>query len=48
MQRLENFSKNYTNSYRLNIEDLYNENKAIGTKVTIDISTQETYSLKTA
>ena len=47
-QRLENFSKNYTNCYRLNIEDLYNENVAIGTKVTIDIPIKETYTLKTA
>jgi len=47
-QRLENFSKNYTNCYRLTIEDLYNENVAIGTKVTIDIPIKETYTLKTA
>lgn len=47
-QRLENFSKNYTNSYRLNIEDLYEKNIATGTRVTIDIPTKDTFKLKTA
>lgn len=47
-QRLENFAKNYTNSYKLNIEDLYSNEEAIGTRVIIDIPTKEAYSLKTA
>ncbi|AUC82672.1 tetratricopeptide repeat protein [Lacinutrix sp. Bg11-31] len=47
-QRLEHFSKNYTNSYKLNIEDLYNNGKPIGTKVIIEIPIKETHGLKTA
>ncbi|WP_299884875.1 tetratricopeptide repeat protein [uncultured Lacinutrix sp.] len=47
-QRLENFSKHYTQSYKLKIEDLYNDNLASGTKVTIDIPTKEIHRLKTA
>jgi tetratricopeptide (TPR) repeat protein len=47
-QRLENFSKNYTNSFRLNIEDLYTNEVAIGTKVTIEIPLKEIHGLKTA
>lgn len=36
--RLANFSKGFTNSYKIDIEDLYNEtNKAIGTKVVVQI-----------
>lgn len=47
-QRLENFSKNYTNSFNLNVEDLYNGKDALGTKVTIDIPTSLIQKLKTA
>jgi len=47
-QRLENFSKHYTNSYKINIEDLYENNVPSGTKVTIDIPTNEITKLKTA
>ena len=36
--RLANFSKGFTNSYKIDIEDLYNEtNTAIGTKVVVQI-----------
>lgn len=45
-QRLENFYKNYTNSYKLNIEDLSKNNKAIGTKVTIEIPIKQIRGLK--
>jgi len=47
-QRLYNFSKNYANSYKLDIEDLYDNNQAIGTKITIEIPYKEVYGLKTA
>jgi len=47
-QRLANFSRHYTNSYKLNIEDLHEKNEAQGTRVIIDIPTKETYKLKTA
>ncbi|WP_452223997.1 tetratricopeptide repeat protein [Lacinutrix chionoecetis] len=47
-QRLENFSKHYTNSYKLRIEDLYEDGIASGTKVTIEIPTKEVHRLKTA
>lgn len=47
-QRLENFSKNYTNNYKLNIEDLFENDKASGTKITIEIPTKEIHKLKTA
>ena len=37
-ERLENFSKRYTNMYNIKIEDLYDEDgKASGTKVILDI-----------
>lgn len=47
-KRLEHFSKNYTNSYKLHIEDLYNNNnnESIGTKVIIEIPIKEIQSLK--
>lgn len=47
-QRLEHFSKNYSNNYRLTIEDLYNNSQAIGTKVTIDIPIKKIHDLKSA
>ena len=47
-QRLENFSKNYTNTYKLSIEDLYENNNPSGTKITIEIPTKEIHKLKTA
>ncbi|RLJ65593.1 tetratricopeptide repeat protein [Lacinutrix venerupis] len=47
-QRLENFSKNYTNSYKLYIEDLHENNIPSGTKVVIKIPTREIHGLKTA
>ena len=47
-QRLEYFSKNYTNSYKLYIEDLYINNEPTGTKVTIEIPVIEIHGLKTA
>ncbi|MBU2938309.1 tetratricopeptide repeat protein [Lacinutrix sp. C3R15] len=47
-ERLDNFSKQFTNDYTLDIIDLYDENNlAIGTKVIIEIPTQE-MKLKTA
>jgi len=46
--RLENFSKNFSNDYKLEIIDLYDENNlASGTKVVIEIPTEE-MKLKTA
>jgi len=37
-ERLENFSKRYTNMYNMKIEDLYDaQGKGIGTKVILDI-----------
>lgn len=37
-ERLENFSKRYTNMYDMKIEDLYDDQgKASGTKVILDI-----------
>ena len=47
-QRLEHFSKNYTNSYKLHIEDLYTNDKPTGTKVIIEIPIIELHGLKTA
>jgi len=35
--RLANFSKAFENSYSLDIEDLYDNHTAIGTKVTLNI-----------
>ncbi|WP_452230851.1 tetratricopeptide repeat protein [Lacinutrix sp. MEBiC02404] len=47
-ERLENFSKQFTNDYKLEILDLYDANHlAIGTKVIIEIPTEE-IKLKTA
>lgn len=40
-QRLENFSKRYTQNYTITIEDLYENNKATGTKVTLKIPTKQ-------
>lgn len=45
--RLENFSKSYTSSYQLKIEDLVENGKASGTRVTIDIPVKSMV-LKTA
>ncbi|WP_034060913.1 tetratricopeptide repeat-containing sensor histidine kinase [Lacinutrix jangbogonensis] len=47
-QRLEYFYKNYTNSYKLYIEDLYKDNTPTGTKVTIEVPVKEIHGLKTA
>ena len=39
--RLANFSKGYTNDYRIDIEDLYDDNQnALGTKVIVEIPTR--------
>jgi hypothetical protein len=39
--RLANFSKDYTNDYYIEIEDLYNDNQiAIGTNVIVTIPTR--------
>lgn len=39
--RLANFSKNYTNDYKIHIEDLYGpSHKALGTRVVVEIPTQ--------
>ncbi|MDO6596490.1 tetratricopeptide repeat protein [Oceanihabitans sp. 2_MG-2023] len=47
-ERLENFSKQFTNDYTLEIIDLYNaNNQASGTKVIIEIPTEE-IKLRTA
>ena len=46
--RLANFSKSYTNDYRIDIEDLYDDNKKpIGTKVIVEIPTRSSV-LRTA
>lgn len=46
--RLANFSKSYSNQYKINIEDLYNaKKKPIGTKIIIDIPIKS-LALKTA
>jgi len=47
-KRLENFSKPFTTNYKLTIEDLYKDNIAAGTKVTIHIPINEMFKLKTA
>jgi sensor histidine kinase YesM len=39
--RLANFSKGYTNDYRIEVEDLYDDNeKPIGTRVIVEIPTR--------
>uniref|UniRef100_UPI004049CDC2 tetratricopeptide repeat-containing sensor histidine kinase n=1 Tax=Gelidibacter sp. TaxID=2018083 RepID=UPI004049CDC2 len=46
--RLANFSKGFTNTYKIDIEDLYSEtNKAIGTKVVVQIPVKSS-ALKSA
>jgi len=40
-QRLENFSKRYTQSYTLKIQDLYENDSPSGTKVTLTIPTKK-------
>lgn len=39
--RLANFSKRFSNDYKIIIQDLYNDNKASGTKVIVDIPINE-------
>lgn len=45
-QRLENFSQRYVHSYTISIEDLYENNKPKGTKITLNIPTKEIKKLR--
>ncbi|TYB76068.1 tetratricopeptide repeat protein [Bizionia gelidisalsuginis] len=45
-KRLENFSKRYTHSYTITIEDLYDNDAPSGTKVTLNIPTKAIKKLR--